>query len=120
VILFVAIVGAGYFSVRWYNTNSYFVGLNGNELVIYQGRIGGFLWYHPVEVQRTGVTTTDVRPTYLSALQAGVEESTIGNARNYVKNLVSDHTSTNSPPSTLPPASSATTTPVPGAGLGGT
>ena len=120
VVLFVAIVGAGYFSVRWYNTNSYFVGLNGNELVIYQGRIGGFLWYHPVEVQRTGVTTTDVRPTYLSALQAGVEESTIGNARNYVKNLVSDHTSTNSPTATLPPASSTPTTTAPGAGLGGT
>jgi protein phosphatase len=120
VILFVAIVGAGYFSVRWYNTNSYYVGLNGNELVIYQGRIGGFLWYHPVAVQRTGVTTTDVGPTYLSALQAGVEESTIGNARNYVKNLVSDHTSTHSPTSTLPPASSTPTTTAPGAGLGGT
>ena len=120
VILFVAIVGAGYFSVRWYNTNSYFVKLNGNELVIYQGRIGGFLWYHPVEAQRTGVTTTDVRPNYLPALQAGVEESTIGNARNYVKNLVSDHTSTNSPTATLPPAPSTPTTTAPGAGLGGT
>jgi PPM family protein phosphatase len=120
VILFVAIVGAGYFSVRWYNTNSYFVKLNGNELVIYQGRIGGFLWYHPVEAQRTGVTTADVGPTYLPALQAGVEESTIGNARTYVKNLVSDHTSTHTTTSTLPPASSTTTTTAPGAGAGGT
>ncbi len=120
VILFVAIVGAGYFSVRWYNTNSYFVGLNGNELVIYQGRIGGFLWYHPVEAQRTGVTTADVGPTYLPALQSGVEESTIGNARTYVKNLVSDYRSTHSPPSMLPPASSTTTTTAPGAGAGGT
>jgi len=119
VILFVAIVGAGYFSVRWYNTNSYFVKLNGNELVIYQGRIGGFLWYHPVEAQRTGVTTADVGPTYLPALQSGVEESTIGNARTYVKNLVSDHLSTHTTTSTLPPASSATTTPVAGAGAGG-
>ena len=48
------------YAVRWYDTNSYFVGVNNNELVIYQGRIGGFLWYNPVEVQRTGVTVADV------------------------------------------------------------
>ena len=52
---------------RWYDTNSYFVGVDHNELVIYQGRIGGFLWYNPVEVKRTGVTTADV-PCHLPAV----------------------------------------------------
>ena len=50
VILVVAVLAGAYFAVRWYDTNSYFVGVNNNELVIYQGRIGGFLWYNPVEV----------------------------------------------------------------------
>ncbi len=50
VILFGAVLAGAFYAVRWYDTNSYFVGVNNNELVIYQGRIGGFLWYNPVEV----------------------------------------------------------------------
>ena len=69
VILLAAVVVGAFAAVRWYDTNSYFVRVNNNELVIYQGRIGGFLWYHPVEVRtRTGVTTADVPASYLSSL----------------------------------------------------
>ena len=39
------------------------------KLVIYQGRVGGFLWYHPGVVERTGVTIADVPPTYVVQLQ---------------------------------------------------
>ena len=105
-ILFVVIVGAGFYSVRWYNTNSYYVGLDHNELVIYQGRVGGFLWYKPVEVQRTGVTTADVGQTYLPALGAGVAESSLGKAQNYVNNVTIPRTTT----TTLPPVPTTITT----------
>lgn len=91
-LLFVILLGAtlagAFYAVRWYDTNSYFVGVNHNELVIYQGRIGGFLWYNPVEVQRTGVTTADVPAQYLDQLNDGVEESSVASARSYVANLV--------------------------------
>jgi protein phosphatase len=97
VILLGALVAGAYFAVRWYDTNSYFVGVHDNELVIYQGRIGGFLWYHPTEVQRTGVTTADVPDTYLDALQTGVEEDSVEAARSYVSNLVADKNSLNNP-----------------------
>lgn len=114
-VLFAAIVIAGYFSVRWYDTNSYYVGLNGSELVIYQGRIGGFLWYHPVEVERTGVTTADITATYLPAIRSGVQESSLGGARRYVRNLVAAHQSLISPTTTLPVPTTTTTTLAPGA-----
>ena len=39
-ILFAAVLAGAFFAVRWYDTNSYFVGVDNNELVIYQGRIG--------------------------------------------------------------------------------
>ncbi len=55
--------------------------------MIYQGRIGGFLWYHPVEKERTGVTTADIPACYVSALEAGVEKGSVANARTYVSNL---------------------------------
>ena len=59
VILLAAVVVGAFAAIRWYDINSYFVRAQGNELVIYQGRIGGLLWYHPREVPggRTGVTT---------------------------------------------------------------
>jgi protein phosphatase len=88
VILLGAVIAGAYAAVRWYDINSYFVGVQNNELVIYQGRVGGFLWYHPVAVDRTGVTTADVPSLYLSELDAGVEETSVANARAYVSNLV--------------------------------
>ena len=71
VVLLAAVVAGAFYAVRWYDTNSYFVRVNHNELVIYQGRIGGFLWYNPVEVQRTGVTTADVPASTSTNSRAG-------------------------------------------------
>ncbi len=87
-VLVLAVLAGAYSAVRWFDTSSYFVGLDGKELVIYQGRIGGLLWYHPVAVERTGVTTADVDPTYVPVLRSGVEEPSVAAARTYVRNLV--------------------------------
>jgi PPM family protein phosphatase len=113
ILLGAAVVGA-YAAVRWYDINSYFVGVQNNELVIYQGRVGGFLWYHPVEVERTGVTTADVPPLYLQDLDAGVEETSVVNARAYVSNLVNVKDSEQNPsgvtaPTTKVPVTTTTT-----------
>ena len=88
-VLLGAVVAGAFFVVKWYNTNSYFVGVDNNELVVYQGRIGGFLWLHPVAVDRTGVTTAEVPARYLGALDAGVEETSVTSAKCYVANLQS-------------------------------
>jgi len=87
-ILLAALVVGAFAAVRWYNMNSYYVGVDNNELIIYQGRIGGVLWYHPTAVDRTGVTTADVPSAYLGALNSGVEESSLQSACTYVSNLV--------------------------------
>lgn len=100
VILLAALLVGAFAAIRWYDTNSYFVQTDGHELVIYQGRIGGVLWYHPKVVDRTGVTTADVPSSYLGTLGAGVEETSVANARAYVKNLV-NYKHTQSAPSTL-------------------
>lgn len=96
VLVAAAVVGA-LFAVRWYDTNSYFVGVENNELVVYQGRIGGFLWFHPVAIDRTGVTTADVPARYLDALNGGVEESSAASARCYVANLEAVKAAQNNP-----------------------
>ena len=115
VILVVAVLAGAYFAVRWYDTNSYFVGVDNNELVIYQGRIGGFLWYNPVEVPggRTGVTTADVPPQYVDQLNAGVEESSVASALSYVRNLENQRSCQLNPSSQSCTSSPNSTTPVP-------
>src|ERR1019366_293178 len=51
VLLFLVVVGglayAGYASIRWYVHSSYFIGLSHNQVVIYQGRPGGFVGMNP-------------------------------------------------------------------------
>jgi protein phosphatase len=108
-VLLAAVLVGAFAAVRWYDINSYFVGVQNNELVIYQGRVGGFLWYHPVEVERTGVTTADVPAIYLQNLNTGVEETSVADARAYVSNLVSVHTDEQNPSAS---ASTTTTLPV--------
>jgi protein phosphatase len=120
-VIFVAIIGAALFAVRWFDTNSYFVALNpdgtsnGTELMIYQGRIGGLLWYQPRLVDRTGLTINDVEPPYNLAVEAGVQKSSLAEAKTYVRNLQQDYFATHSPTATLPPPPTTTSTAVPGA-----
>jgi PPM family protein phosphatase len=123
IILLGAVLAGAYYAVQWYDTNSYFVRVDHNELVVYQGRIGGFLWYNPVEVKRTGVTTADVPATYVDALASGVEESSVASALGYVANLEAARNCELNPSSgfcaptagssttTAPPTTVATTTP---------
>jgi protein phosphatase len=87
VILAAGVVAAGWFVVRWYDSNAYYVGVNNNELVIYHGRVGGGVLYSPVEVQRTGVTIADVPSYVVPQLNKGVPESSLDSAQSYVANL---------------------------------
>ena len=105
---------AAFFAVRWYDTNSYFVRVDNNELVIYQGRIGGFLWYHPEQVERTRVTTADVPAIYLESLKAGVQESSVASARTCMCRTWSPPSTASRIPPIRParsPGSSTTTAP---------
>jgi protein phosphatase len=105
-----AIVAGGLFALKWYDTNSYFVQAKGNELVIYQGRIGGFLWYHPVKDVATGITTADIPAYYVPAVQAGVEKSSVADAQTYVNNLVQTQCQQNPTVNPLGCASAGTAT----------
>jgi len=125
-LLFVVILGAiifgAYFAVRWYDTNAYYVQVDNNELMIYHGRIGGGVLYKPDEVERTGVTTSDIPAYSVPGLVSGIQEDSLRAAQAYVAGLVaSQHASVCAqnpasagctPTSTLPPATGPNTTTV--------
>ncbi len=94
VVLFVLVLGGlGYCAwaaINWYVNNSYFVGVSHGQVVIYKGRIGGFLGIDPKVVVRTGVTLSEIRATNVGrtqvapSLQAGVVEPSRQEAIDYV------------------------------------
>jgi serine/threonine protein phosphatase PrpC len=116
VVILAAVIYGAFYAVRWYNNSSYFVRTNHNQLAIYQGRIGGFLWYHPVLIQNTGVRSSDVPAPYLPSITAGVQESSLAGARKYVRNLkaAQKSTQTTTPPPVPTTSTTTTTTTVPG------
>lgn len=82
-----AVLGAAYLLVRWYATDNWYVALHGDRLVVYQGRAGGLLWFHPKVVDASNVTTHHVLPIRVPALRATVQEGSLAQAKQYIANL---------------------------------
>jgi PPM family protein phosphatase len=112
VVLFLMLLGgvvyAGYASVHWYVYGSYYVGLNHQQVVIYQGRPGGFVGIEPRVVWRSQMTTADVPAIKLPDLRAGVQTSSYSAARTYITQLQAAQCSLEGAPATCTPT---TTTP---------
>jgi len=81
---------------------SYFVGLQGDDVVIFQGRPGGLLGFHPTLKERTGVRLADVLPGRADDLRRGKQESSLGAARSYVR-LIAQEGAAAASASTVPP-----------------
>lgn len=112
VVLFLLIVGAGVAGVIWYARSAYFVGLRGDQIVIYQGRPGGVLWLKPTVSEVTGYTTADVLPVHVPTLRSGQQETSVSAAKSYVRSLVDEKrasTGAAAPPSVTSPGPPGTT-----------
>jgi serine/threonine protein phosphatase PrpC len=132
--LLLALIAVAFGGVAYYARESYYVGLQGQQLVIYQGRPGGVLWFKPTVAERPTVTTAEVLPRHLGELRAGKQESSLGAARQYVANLRSEYRAARSPlatspttapsttvaPATVPPTTVAPATVAPTTAVGGT
>ena len=83
IALLVATGGA----VTWYGRNTYFVSFDADEVVIFKGRPGGFLWFEPTLEERSGIDRRDVPSGVVDELAAGRDQATLGDAQRYVANL---------------------------------
>jgi protein phosphatase len=111
-LLAVAAIAVG--GINWYARSSYYVGLSGDTLTIYQGRPGGVLWVQPTVAARTGVTTAQIEPRHLGELNAGKTEVSLAAARQYVANLRAEEQAARASGSGAPgPTPSPTVTVVP-------
>lgn len=121
-ILLLGLLGGVAGVIGWYVENAYYVGLSKGEVVVYHGRIGGLLWFHPSVVDRTGIFVQQIIPPLVPTLRNGVQETTLQAAEGYVSVLKKDQgllplfsTTTTVPASTIPAQIGTTTTvsPVP-------
>jgi protein phosphatase len=102
----VLVAAAGIGAIVWYARSGWFVKLDGQRVAIYQGRPGGVLWMQPTLAEATSYTTSEVLAVHLPALEAGVQEPSLGAARLYVQSLVDEKVAAEKqllPPTTLPP-----------------
>ena len=107
VLALLVVAAAVFTAVGFFARGGYFVGLDGEEVVIFKGRPGGLLWFDPTVEERTGVMVDEVRPSRAQDLRDGKEESSVDAARRYVANLEDEAAPTTTTTTTT------TTTPVP-------
>lgn len=78
--------------VWWTGTQTWFVGVDGENLAIYRGKPNGVLWFDPQLSEVTDVKLSDVPESAFADVQAGVEEGSEQSARRYIDNLVAQKT----------------------------
>lgn len=75
-------------SVVAYARSAYFVGLDGQEVVIYRGRPDGVLWFDPTVEEPIELTVAGLEPDDLRDVADGVEFDSLDDARDYADALV--------------------------------
>jgi hypothetical protein len=85
--LMMAVALSAYGAVKWFSDNSYYVGLSGNNIAIYHGRPHGQYFFSPKLVAQSNLTTSDVLPNQVSALQNGVEVNSLNSAYQLINAL---------------------------------
>ena len=112
VIVLVGVVAAAYAAMRWYAMDEWYVSVDHGHLAVFQGRPGGFLWFHPQLVDETPVTTNEVLAYEVPHDRA---EPSLAVAERYVKDLHAQYLATRgtapavTSPSIAPAATPGTT-----------
>lgn len=89
-LLLIGVIGGAFATIQWYGTSTYFVGFDGNEVTIFQGRPGGLLWIDPTLEDGTGILRGEVPERYVPSLEAGHQVPSLARAKQYVSNIERD------------------------------
>ncbi|HMJ75194.1 MAG TPA: Stp1/IreP family PP2C-type Ser/Thr phosphatase [Iamia sp.] len=113
-VVLALIAGAGYFGLSWYANRTYFLGTQGEQVVIFRGQPGGFLVFDPsVEERFDGLTVDELTPDVAADVAAQREFSSLANARSTVNTGIAPDdppTTTTTTTEDRPTTSSTTTT----------
>jgi PPM family protein phosphatase len=115
-LILLALIGGAFATIQWYGRSTYFVGFEGDRVAIFKGRPGGVLWLNPVLEETTDIERSHVPGDTRDDLDAGKEQSSLGDAHRYVDRLsvradeLAAETTTTTRPATTTSAPRTTTT----------
>jgi protein phosphatase len=112
VLLLVGIVAVA--AIWWQARNTFYVGFDDGEVVIFRGRSGGVLWFEPTVEESTGIRRFEVPAARRRAIEEGVERSSLAGARAYVSGLedeIDEATTTTTTTSTTTTTTTTSTVP---------
>lgn len=112
VVVLVGLLAGTAGAVIWFDQSSYFVGMDGDAVAIYQGRPGGILWFKPQLLETSQVSASQLLSSTISTLRVGVPESSLKAAEDLVRRLRNERRNAL--------AAAAPTTTVPGTTVPGT
>jgi serine/threonine protein phosphatase PrpC len=105
ILAFIGIFAGAIYAVNWVADNSYYVGVQDNQVAIFRGRPGGLLWRQPRVQEFAGYDIDEVLTQFRADVQAGREQPSIAKAQEYLKNV-------KSPTPTITPTMPTTSTTV--------
>jgi protein phosphatase len=112
-LLLVSVLAVGGAAINWYARHTFYVGLQGNQVVIFRGRPGGLLWFDPTLEKRTPLSIDEVLDVHLPELRAGKSQSSLADADRYVNNLEQEAKAARTPATTTTSTTSTTSTTTP-------
>ncbi len=83
----VVVLAVLFTSITIYARSAYFVGVEGENVVIYKGRPGGVLWFDPTLEADVGISVAELDPGDLEAVSDGQEFDSLDEARRYATEL---------------------------------
>ena len=104
VLAVLAVLGAAFGAIVWYGKGAYYVGFDGDQVVVYQGRPGGVLWIDPEQVGTYPLERSDLTEAGISRIEANPTFSSRADADAYVANLEAD------PAAVIPPTTTTSST----------
>jgi PPM family protein phosphatase len=88
-ILVAAVLAGAWGLIRWYLDGNYFLSVQDSKIVVEQGKPGGFLFFDPRVVNRTGVTLSQIPSYQVSGVEDGsYTESSTSSATALVRRMV--------------------------------
>lgn len=86
-VLALLIVIGGFWVVASYARNNYFVGFEGDQVVVFQGRPGGVLWFDPTFEDAAGLLRSDLTDAQELEVEGNPEFGNLGDAQAYIADL---------------------------------
>jgi protein phosphatase len=87
VVALLAVFGIAFAAIAYTARSSYFVANDRGEVVIFRGRKGGLLWFHPTIVERSGIHMGQLTDHQADLVDNEKEQPDLSSAQQVVANL---------------------------------